>query len=79
MSFSEEEKNEELSESTDTEDDDIVNELKAHMESVLNVVASSWVSYTMGIGMSFMRNFSMDSLKNEPFAIFKGKKHKPTR
>ena len=26
-----------------------------------------------------MNNFSMDSLKKDPFASFKGKKHKPTR
>ena len=79
LSFSEEEKFEELSEYTDTEDDDIANELKVHMENDLNVVPSSRSSYVMGIGISFMSNFGMDSLKKEPFASFKGKKHKPTR
>ena len=56
-----------------------MNELKARMENNLNVVASSRVSYAMCVGMSLVKFFSMDSLENEPFASFKGEKHKPTR
>ena len=63
----------------EVDEESAANPLKGCMENDLSAQASNRISHAIGIAMPFMPNFSLDTLKHEPFASCKGKKCEPTR
>ena len=65
--------------STDDEAEEEMNHLKEHAENDEKIESKHRVSFMLGVGLSVVLGFSMDSFQQEPCKSFKGKKNKPTR